>query len=161
MIYLKCLINKQPQLCQFTEYINIYLKFMYFIDKIKLILFLQVRGRSQTMLTRPYLINLVHGCPLKLGVKSLWVNCSIFLVLGTKDTDRWQINLRLCATCQCPCCPIPEKSCTCPKMIQLLELQLLCPLRSSTTHSNAYPWWHFMRVCQSVVIIEDHDGCHN
>ena len=36
-----------------------------------------------------------------------------------------------------------------------------CPLRSSTTHHNAYPWWHFMRVCQSVVIIEDHDGCHN
>jgi hypothetical protein len=37
-----------------------------------------------------------------------------------RDTDRWYINLPLCATCQCPWCPISEKRRDCPKVIQLL-----------------------------------------
>ena len=31
---------------------------------------------------------------------------ALFLRLGTRDTDRWQKNLCLCATCQCPWYPI-------------------------------------------------------
>ena len=44
------------------------------------------------------------------GVKSLWGNRVYFLRLGTRATDRWQINICLCATCQCPRCPILEKT---------------------------------------------------
>ena len=29
---------------------------------------------------------------------------------GSGDTDRWHINEGLCATCQCPRCPISEKN---------------------------------------------------
>ena len=51
------------------------------------------------------------------GVELLWGNCTVFPVLGTKDTDRWRINVHLCATCQCPRCPKPEKPCNGPKVI--------------------------------------------
>ena len=43
------------------------------------------------------------------GVKSLWGDRIVFPRLGTGDTDRWQINLCLCATCQCTGCPISEQ----------------------------------------------------
>ena len=43
------------------------------------------------------------------GVKSIWGDCVVFLRLGTRDANRWHINLCLCATCQCPQCPISEK----------------------------------------------------
>ena len=36
------------------------------------------------------------------GVELLWGKCTIFPDLGTRDTDRWRINLHLCATCQYP-----------------------------------------------------------
>ena len=38
------------------------------------------------------------------GVKSLWGDGVVFLRLGTGDTDRWQITLCICTTCQCPRC---------------------------------------------------------
>ena len=47
--------------------------------------------------------------------KSLWRECSVFPRLGTGDTDRWQITLCLCATCQCLQCPISEKRCDPPQ----------------------------------------------
>ena len=43
------------------------------------------------------------------GIKSLCEDWVIFPRLGTGDTDRWWTNLCLCATCQCPWCPITEK----------------------------------------------------
>ena len=36
------------------------------------------------------------------GVELLWGKCTVFPDLGTGDTDRWRINLHLCATCQYP-----------------------------------------------------------
>ena len=50
------------------------------------------------------------------GFKSLWGNRVVFPRLGTGDTDRWQINLCLYATCQCPRHPISEKQGDCPKV---------------------------------------------
>ena len=51
------------------------------------------------------------------GVKSLLGDRIVFPRLGTGDTDRWRINLCLCATCQCPQCPISEKRHDPPKVI--------------------------------------------
>ena len=44
-------------------------------------------------------------------------DCVIFPRLGTGDTDRWQVNLCLCATCQCLWCPISEEQYDPPKVI--------------------------------------------
>ena len=41
----------------------------------------------------------------------------VFPRLGTRYTDRWQINKGLCATCQCPRCPISKKQRDPPKVI--------------------------------------------
>ena len=57
------------------------------------------------------------------GVKSLWGDCSVFPRLGTRDTDRWRIILPLCATCQCPWCPILEKRCNHPKVKKKIYLR--------------------------------------
>ena len=51
------------------------------------------------------------------GVKSLCGDRVIFPRLGTKDTDRWHMNLCLRATCQCPWCLISEKQYDPPKVI--------------------------------------------
>ena len=40
-----------------------------------------------------------------------------FFRLGNRDTDRWRKNKGLCATCQCPRCPISEKQRGPPKVI--------------------------------------------
>ena len=50
-----------------------------------------------------------RGCPGRVsiqGVKSLLGYCVVFPRLGPGETDRWQINFCLCATCQCARCPI-------------------------------------------------------
>ena len=71
------------------------------------------------------------------GVKSLWGNCSVFPRLGTRDTDRWRINLPLWSTCQCPWCPIAENAAINPKWFNSLGTNfrwdyalLLCPKRT-------------------------------
>ena len=46
-----------------------------------------------------------HACQVELVSKEL------------NHTDRWRINLCLCATCQFPRCPISEKRCDPPKVI--------------------------------------------
>ena len=60
------------------------------------------------------------------GVKSLWGDRVVFPRLGTGNTDRWQINLCLCATCQtdsvqCSRCPISEKRCNPHKWFNSLD----------------------------------------
>ena len=36
------------------------------------------------------------------GVELIWGKCTVLPDLGIGDTDRWRINLHLCATCQYP-----------------------------------------------------------
>ena len=60
-------------------------------------------------------IRTVYGMNFEL----LWGNCTVFLVLCTRDTDSWRINIHLCATCQCLQSPKLEKPCNRPKIIQL------------------------------------------
>ena len=62
------------------------------------------------------------------GVNSLW---GVFPRLGTRETDRWHIKLQLCATCQCPQCPISENAPIAPKWFNSLDtnftLRAYCP----------------------------------
>ena len=56
-------------------------------------------------------------------VESLWGKCTVFPDFGTRDTDRWRINLHLCATWSLE--PELEKLCICSKVIQLHLLRTL------------------------------------
>ena len=46
-----------------------------------------------------------------------------FLRLGIRDSDRWRIKKVLFTTCQCPWCPISEKSDLTPWILILSELK--------------------------------------
>ena len=57
-----------------------------------------INEREGAFLTGAFLASLLGKVSVQ-GVKSLWSDCSVFPVFGTEDTDRWRINVHLCATC--------------------------------------------------------------
>ena len=59
------------------------------------------------------------------GIELLWGKCTVFPDLGTKDTDRWRMNLHLCATCQYPLNRNWKNCAFAPKVIQLHLLRTL------------------------------------
>jgi hypothetical protein len=59
------------------------------------------------------------------GIELLWGKCTVFPDLGTEYTDRWRMNLHLCATCQYPLNRNWKNCAFAPKVIQLHLLRTL------------------------------------
>ena len=68
---------------------------------------------------------------------------AVFAVWGTRDTDWWRIIKRLCTTCQCPRCPILEKTLQLPQSDLISWTISLSVPQSSYSRFFTLTWQEF------------------